>query len=141
MRLTAVEIATRQLERAVELHLDARDHVSAITLASAAGEILAQIRARMPAAATGAALTEGAEAVGRRWQRFFERKDLVEIADGFRTGLRGLQDGGGALDLDASEVARDVLERAIDAYIATAGQETEAMRRFSVLLSGSAPQP
>lgn len=136
---TRLEIAERQLERALQLYLDERDPLSAITLASAAEAILQRLL-------DTAASPPGAEAAGeravhftRRWRRYFRQRSLIRIAEAVRTGLQHFPEEDAAFEPD--DVARDVLERAIVKYEALTGKLSPRMRRFGALLLEEAARP
>ena len=125
-----LEIAERQLERALQLYFDERDHLAAITLASAAEAILERLLEADRAPVAGRE-PKRASQFARRWRTYFRHKSLIEIAEAVRTGLRHLPDEDASFDPE--DVARDVLERAIEKHVALTGQLSPRMRRFRAL--------
>ena len=136
---TRLEIAELQLERALQLYLDERDYVPAITLASAADAILERL---LETAAPGADDRSGrrrAAEFTRRWRGFFRHKELIELAEAVRTGLRQVPEHDPTFEPD--DLARDILERAIAKHLRLAGTLSPRMRRFRALGLDDAGQP
>jgi hypothetical protein len=138
MRLNRLQIAETQLERALELYLERQDSLSAATLASAAEQILSRLLDRHGPAAPPAAPLDGPRTLSHRLNRYFRRKELVEFAEGLRSGLEQ-PEGDDELGFDPDEAARDILDRAITSYATLTGRTSGRMLRFQSLLIEQPP--
>lgn len=136
---TRQEIAGAQLERALQLYLDERDHIAAITLASAAEAILEGLLEEAGPSRPPATARDGAIQFSRRWRHYFRHRPLIRIAEAVRTGLRHVPEDDAAFEPD--DVARDVLARAIAKQMELTGRLTPRMRRFGTLLLDEARRP
>lgn len=138
MRLSRLQVAEAQLERALELYLERRDSLPAATLASTAEAILSRLLERHGPASPPAAALEEARALSHRLSRYFRRKELVEVAEGLRSGLKHPEDDD-ELVFDPDEAARDILDRAITSYVRLTGRASGRMQRFQALLIEQPP--
>ena len=136
---TRLEIAELQLDRALQLYLEERDQLSAITLAGAAEAIVQGLLESSDAVPGPEGAKERAAQFSRRWRRYFRRRSLIQIAEAVRTGLQRVPDEDAVFEPD--DVARDVLERAIAKYVTLTGKLSPRMRRFGALLLDDAARP
>ena len=138
--LSNLDIAERQLERSIELFLDRKDFVSALTLAGAAEEILgkllkAQDKKHWLEEITGAAL----KALGYRKSDMETpsanqaRKGIVALANRSRNSLKHYNDDG-SITLEIDVEAADMIDRAVSNYWKLTQRETGAMGRFRELV-------
>ena len=144
--LSNLEIAERQIERSIELFLEKKDYVSALTLAGAAEEILGKLlkdqgKKHWLEEITGAAL----KALGYRKSELETppaaqaKKEIVEIANRSRNSMKHYnKDGSITLKIDVE--AANMIDRAISNYWELTQRETGAMGRFNelVLMEGEA---
>lgn len=115
-KLTKIEIAERQLFKAIELYLADQDLVSVITLAGAAEEILGQLVRRRGGKS---ALDEKVTVLCGLFEAVFKtpanRKEFVDLRNEARNELKhiGKSDH---IELDLEQEAVKLLARAIDNY-------------------------
>jgi len=127
--LTKIQIAERQLDRALILFLDESDYACSITLAGASEEILGKLINTM---GEKHSLGEFVEVCVRTGKIIFNEdwpeKHFAEMANYFRNGLKHYSDGD-SLTIPR-EAAVEILDRAIENYWKITGIETARMRQF-----------
>ena len=125
-----LEVVRQQFERALQLYLDEKDYVCAITLAGAAEEPLG----KMLKYKTDSNLLENlAEVMATLIKKFGgetpSRKEAIANVNRVRDWLKHYKDGTD-LEFDAKWEAHEIIDRAISSYFELIGEETELMRRF-----------
>ncbi|HHI94924.1 MAG TPA: hypothetical protein ENK04_15715 [Gammaproteobacteria bacterium] len=133
IKLSKLEIAKIQLNRAIILFLSGEDYVSAITLAGASEEILGKLLKN-----TG--LTNSLEDLVEESQEYqvkehgeaSNKKDIVSLANYYRDRLKHINDGKDLL-FSVDYEAAYLIDRAISNYFKITGDETREMISFREL--------
>lgn len=128
--LTNLEIAERQLDRAISLFFDEEDCISALTLAGAAEEILGKL---LTANGNSHCLDEIID-FSLKFQNIDTgdqraRKEVSNIANFFRNRLKHFN-AQGEVTFSVDFYAAEVIERATTNYWNYTGEETPPMIRF-----------
>ena len=124
-----LELATMQLERAIQLYIDEKDYVSSVTLAGAAEEILGTLltkRGKTPVLHSFVQLCMflGQAAPGDK-EAYATYRDMENA---IRNGLKHYSDGE---DIEVPQAAAaDMIERAIDNFIRLTGRDSTAILRY-----------
>lgn len=131
LKLTNLQVAEIQINRAIRLFLDNKDYVSALTLAGAAEEILGNLLTR---AGQQNALDEAVEASIAMEKLLLrnngsEPKDVRDIANYFRNRLKHYNDNE-PLGFSADYYAADMIDRAMQNYFKVTSWETPEMIQF-----------
>ena len=127
--VSKLDVATRQLERALGLFLDEDDLISSITLAGAAEEILGKLLEKQGKKSTHGEFAEGCVEVGKRvFGEEWPAKHFSEMATYFRNGLKHY--GQGETLTVPRDASIEILDRAIENYWKLLAEETALMRRF-----------
>lgn len=139
--ITNLEIAERQLERAIEIFLDKKDYVSALTLAGAAEEILGKILNQRGDVHWLDKILDGAlRALGFRKRTFDSpeakkaRKEVAALANYHKNRMKHYN-AGGSLTFEPYLEAVEMIERAMSNYSKLTGRQTGAMDRFKELVT------
>jgi hypothetical protein len=134
--LTNLEIAQRQLERSIDLFMDAKDFVSALTLAGAAEEILGKLLNKTGKTHWLDEVLDGAlEALGFVKEETESpdakkaRKEVADVANFYKNRLKHLSNEE-HLSFPVDVKAAEMIARAISNYRELTGTETDAMGRF-----------
>jgi vacuolar-type H+-ATPase subunit F/Vma7 len=138
--LSNLEIAHRQIERAIVLFLDDRDYVSALTLAGAAEEILGKLLNNEGKEHWLDSIAKAAlRALGFRKKELKTpealktKKEIVNIANQHKNTFKHYNnDGTATLFVDVA--AAEMIERAISNYFDLTQRETGAMGKFKELI-------
>jgi hypothetical protein len=138
--LSNLEIAHRQIERAVVLFLDDKDYVSALTLAGAAEEILGKLLNKEGKEHWLDSISKGAlQALGfpkkelETPEALKARKEIANIANHFKNTVKHYNDDG-TIKLLVDVAAAEMIDRAISNYFNLTQRETGAMGRFKELI-------
>lgn len=131
LKLTNLQVAEIQLNRAIRLFLGERDFVSALTLAGAAEEILGSLLTK---AGQKNALQETVEASIAMEKLLLRNngskpKDVRDIANYFRNRLKHHNDNE-PLGFSADYYAADMIDRAAQNYFKLTAWETPEMIQF-----------
>lgn len=138
--LTNLEIAHRQLERSIELFLDRRDYISALTLAGAAEEILGKLLREegkthwLDEITTGALKLLGFDGEAPQSPEAKQAgKEIANISNYYRNRCKHFSDVDHvAFTVDVQ--AAEMIDRAISNYWQLTQRETGAMGRFRELI-------
>jgi hypothetical protein len=138
--LSNLEIAHRQIERAIVLFLDDKDYVSALTLAGAAEEILGKLLNKEGKEHWLDSISKGAlRAMGFRKSELQTpealkgRKEISDIANRHKNMLKHYNSDG-TITLLVDVAAAEMIDRAISNYFDLTQRETGAMGRFKELV-------
>ena len=138
--LSNLEVAHRQIERAIVVFLDDKDYVSALTLAGAAEEILGKLLNNEGREHWLDSISKGAlRALGFRKKEFETpealkaRKEIANIANRYKNRLKHYNDDG-TITLLVDVAAAEIIDRAISNYFDLTQRETGAMGRFKELV-------
>lgn len=139
--LSNLQIAHRQIERAIVVFLDDKDYVSALTLAGAAEEILGKLLNKEGKEHWLDSISKGAlRALGFRKKEFETpealkaRKEIADIANQHKNRLKHYNNDG-TITLLIDVAAAEMIYRAISNYFDLTQRETEAMGRFKELVT------
>jgi hypothetical protein len=133
--LTKLQVAERQLDRALQLFLDDSDYACAITLAGANEEILGKLLESAGEKHSLSELIDGCVKTGKvLFDEEWPAKHFADMANHFRNGLKHFSDG--ATLMISREAAVEMLDRAIDNYWKLTGSETPRIRRFMEIAHG-----
>lgn len=130
VKLSKLQIATSQLETAIELYLEGDDLVSVVTLAGAAEEILGKLAVN---AGVPSAFEEALDRLCGMYEAMFnelpDRKAFAELRNRARNEFKhiGLQPD---VDVDLEREAVNMLRRAIENYRKHDSRFRELFRRF-----------
>src|SRR5690625_1090841 len=132
--LSNLDIAERQLERALSLFFAEQDYISSLTLAGAAEEILGKILNEEKSAPHALAdLIEGAlklnEVQAGSSEEKGAKKAIANIANHFKNRLKHYNIDG-SITFSTDFYAAEIIDRAIKNYFAVTGAETALMLRF-----------
>jgi hypothetical protein len=138
--LSNLEIAHRQIERAIVLFLDDRDYVSSLTLAGAAEEILGKLLNKEGKEHWLDSISKGAlRALGFRKRELQApealkaKKEIANIANRHKNAFKHYNiDGTVTLLVDVA--AAEMIDRAISNYFDLTQRETGAMGKFKELI-------
>ena len=132
--LSNLEIAKRQLNRAILLFFDEKDYVSSLTLAGAAEEILGKILNHEMSSShsldeviNGALKLNNVPIGGHEEKK--AKKEIANIANYFKNRLKHYN-AEGELTFSVDFYAAQIIDRAIENYFKTTGNETPQMARF-----------
>ncbi|MBI3527322.1 MAG: hypothetical protein HY067_05065 [Betaproteobacteria bacterium] len=129
LTLTRVEIAEHQLERALQLFLDEKDYVCAITLAGASEEILGKLLEKEGKEHALGSFITACVATGKVvYNENWSQKLFADMANSFRNDLKHYTNERSVTI--PREAAVEILDRAIENFWALASRETPNMRRF-----------
>lgn len=138
--LSNLEVAHRQIERAIVVFLDDKDYVSALTLAGAAEEILGKLLNKDGKEHWLDSISKGAlRALGFRKKGFETpealkaRKEIANIANRYKNRFKHYNDDG-TITLLVDVAAAEMIARAISNYFVLTQRETEMMGRFKELI-------
>jgi len=138
--LSNLEIAHRQIERAIVLFLDDHDYVSALTLAGAAEEILGKLLNQEGKEHWLDSISKGAlRALGFRKREFQSpealkaRKEIAHIANRHKNTFKHYNNDG-TVTLLVDVAAAEMIDRAISNYFDLTQKETGAMGKFKELV-------
>ncbi|MGM8063166.1 hypothetical protein [Vogesella indigofera] len=138
--LSNLEIAHRQIERAIVLFLDDRDYVSALTLAGAAEEILGKLLKKEDKEHWLDSISKGALRALGFLEREFQtqealkaRKEIANIANRHKNIFKHYNDNG-TVTLLVDVAAAEMIDRAISNYFDLTQRETGAMGKFKELV-------
>lgn len=135
--LSKLEIAQRQLERAICLFVDESDYICAITLAGASEEILGKLLEQQGMQPALANFVEACLKMGRHiYKEDWAKKDFVAMENHFRDGLKHITDGE-PLSVPR-EAAIEILDRTIENYWRLTGHESASVRRYMVVAHAGA---
>lgn len=131
LKLTNLQVAQIQLNRAISLYLGERDYVSALTLAGAAEEILGSL---LNKAGQKNALEETVEASIAMEKLLLgndgsKPKDVRDIVNYFRNRLKHYNDNE-PLGFSADYYVADMIDRAAQNYFKLTSWETPEMIQF-----------
>jgi hypothetical protein len=130
LKLTKLEVAEIQLNRAIKLFLTGDDYVSAITLAGASEEILGKLLKQRGLANALEELVERSRRVQtERDGEAGEKKTYVSLVNYFRDRLKHISDGAGLL-FSVDYEAAILIERAMSNYVRLTGRESADMAAF-----------
>jgi hypothetical protein len=130
MKLTKLQVAEVQLERAISLFFEEKDFISSITLAGAADEIFGKLRE-----------AEGESNSYNELNKLFtflrqsmlqdrpSGKEFNRLVNGIRNSLKHIGDGK-EMEFDPEQEAVNIIDRAIENYFALTGNESELMGKF-----------
>lgn len=132
--LSNLEIAERQLDRAISLFFSEKDYVSALTLAGAAEEILGKIlnhEMNVPHALDE--IIKGTLKLNKVPAGGSEEKEAIKaaanMANYFRNRVKHYN-AEGQIHFSVDFYAADIIDRAIENYFAVTNYETPLMVRF-----------
>ena len=134
--LSKLEIAKRHLDRAVLLFLDEKDFVCAITLAGAAEEVFAQLLLLEGGKTSADEWIDTTLAVGNIENTRANRQEIRGMLNWHRNELK--HHGGREGDEPEDEVvvhrgdAVEVLDRAVDNYVALTGDRSDLILRYQM---------
>lgn len=138
--LSNLEIAHRQIERAIVLFLDDRDYVSALTLAGAAEEILGKLLNKEGKEHWLDSISKGAlRALGFRKRELQTpealqtKKEIANIANRYKNTFKH-HNNDGTITLLVDVAAAEMIDRAISNYFDLTKRETGAMGKFKELI-------
>ncbi|HEY3431578.1 MAG TPA: hypothetical protein VGK09_03415 [Rhodocyclaceae bacterium] len=138
--LSNLEIAHRQIERAIVLFLDERDYVSALTLAGAAEEILGKLLNKEGREHWLDSISKGAlRALGFRKKELQTpealkaKKEIANIANRHKNTFK-YYNTDGTITLLVDVAAAEMIDRAISNYFDLTQRETGAMGKFKELI-------
>ncbi|MBB3231128.1 hypothetical protein [Halomonas stenophila] len=130
--LSYLEIAERQIDRAISLFLNEKDFISSITLAGAAEEILGKMVGEADGTHVLNDLIDGSlRLLGVDANDKKARKEVANIANYYRNRVKHYSDDGGlhfSVDFEAAEI----IDRAISNYWKLTQEETPLMERFKI---------
>ncbi|MCA1798049.1 MAG: hypothetical protein LC632_00980 [Xanthomonadaceae bacterium] len=131
VNLTPLEIAERQIDRAITLFLDDADYISASTLAGAAEGIIGDLLRRGGRPYALDDIVKGAMALTKEMDPSdsSKRKDYIAFVNDFRDRLKHLKSGE-TLHCSVDYEAACLIDRAMDNYFNLTESETETMLRF-----------
>jgi len=141
--LSNLQIAERQLDRAIWLFFFEKDFVSALTLAGAAEEILGKLLKiekkrshALESLINGALILNGVPSGHADEAK--SRKELSNMVNYFKNRLKHYNDEG-SLTFSVDYYAAEVIDRASTNYFLYTGNETKLMEKFKieVLLGGN----
>jgi len=130
-----------QLDRAIQLFLDQKDYVSAITLAGAAEGLVGEMLEKNGAENALISIVKGFKRLLSEEERealcgekkTFE-KSMIDDLNLVKNWLKHYFPNSESLhidvDSDCKEIAYDLIDRASSNYVQAFGDETEQMRRF-----------
>ncbi len=125
-----LDAAEHQLERALELFLNEKDYLSAITLAGASEEILGRMVDSQDQKNAIQALSSATCAVHLKlFGQELPRKHAIGKINEVRDWLKHYTDGS-SLEFDAYSAAYDMIDRAITNFFNVSGPESDLMRSF-----------
>ena len=131
IKITKLEIAEIQLNRAINLFLSGEDYVSAITLAGASEEILGKMLNQHGLSNSLEELVDASQKVGQTlYGNSGSRKEYVSLANYYRDRLKHITDGDD-LHFSVDYEAADLIERSISNYFKLTGNQTKEMEAFS----------
>lgn len=138
--LSNLEVAHRQIERAILVFLDDKDYVSALTLAGAAEEILGKLLNKKGKEHWLDSISKGAlSALGFRIKELETpealkaRKEIANIANRHKNRVKHYNDDG-TITFLIDVAAAEMIDRAISNYFDLTQRETGAMVRFKELI-------
>jgi hypothetical protein len=138
--LSNLEIAHRQIERAIVVFLDDKDYVSALTLAGAAEEILGKLLNQEGKEHWLDNISKGAlRALGFQKRELktpeaaTARKEIANIAN-FHKNRVNHYNNDGTITFLVDAAAAEMINRAISNYFDLTKRETGAMGRFKELV-------
>lgn len=138
--LSNLEIAHRQIERAIVLFLDERDYVSALTLAGAAEEILGKLLNKEGKEHWLDSISKGAlKALGFRKKELEmpealkAKREIVNISNRHKNTFKHYNSDE-TITLLVDVAAANMIDRAISNYFDLTQRETGAMGRFKELI-------
>ncbi len=128
--LTKIDIASAQLNCAIDLYLDDTELVSAVTLAGAAEEILGKLVDSAGKQNSLKRRLASVQALSRHlWGFDGEEKAIVELRNRARDHFKHIKDGQ-EVTLDMRREAESMISRAVENYRLVVGRETKKMRQF-----------
>jgi hypothetical protein len=134
VRLTKIDVARLQLERAIDLFVNSTDFVSAITLVGAAEEILGKLVEDLGKKNALNELIDTSKAMEIRLygEADGEMKEYVSLANYFSNRLKHLNEGADLI-FNVDYEAASLISRALDNYYLIQGSSTEPMKPFEEL--------
>jgi hypothetical protein len=139
-KLSNLDIAHRQIERAIVIFLDDRDYISALTLAGAAEEILGKLLNREGKSHWLDEISSGAlELLGfsKDEQDTTDakqaKKEIAHLANFYKNRCKHIN-AEEHMNFVTDEKAAEMIDRAISNYFALTNRETGAMGRFKELV-------
>jgi hypothetical protein len=129
-KLTNLDIARHQIDRAVLLFLDKDDYISSLTLAGAAEEILgAVLRKQGKAPAIENIVAKGAEIQKTLYGIESPKRLLFNSLNEYRNKLKHFNEQE-PLHISPGYYSSRMLNRAIENYVEVCSEPTETMNRF-----------
>ena len=132
--LSYLEIATRQLDRAIALYLIEKDFISSLTLAGAAEEILGKLLNESGQHHALNYIIEGALKLNGMDSNAPEaksaEKEIANLANYYKNRLKHYNSENTTLNFSVDYYSADIIDRAISNYFAYTSLETELMVRF-----------
>ncbi|WP_423709909.1 hypothetical protein [Undibacterium sp. WLX3042] len=134
--LTNLEIAHRQLERAIDLFMGPKDYVSALTLAGAAEEILGKLLNKRGQTHWLDEITSGAlgalgfvDAEADSPEAKAARKEIANLANFYKNRCKHFSEVD-QISFPVDVKAAEMIDRAVSNYWDLTNRETGAMGRF-----------
>ena len=126
------DVALRQLETALRLYFEGEDYYSVVTLTGAPEEIFGKLVKENERENALESLRKGGAAIHKaHFDEDIPEKEISDRANRVRNFLKHWDPGKPkALEFDAPEEAKDMLDRAVDNYCGLTGSLTPAMQRF-----------
>ncbi|MDB5966280.1 MAG: hypothetical protein JWQ72_2780 [Polaromonas sp.] len=138
--LSNLEVAHRQIERAIAIFFDEKDYVSALTLAGAAEEILGKLLNKEGKKHWLDSISDGAlRALGfqkkdlKTPEAAQARKEIADIANRHKNMVKHYNNDG-TITFLVDVAAAEMIDRAISNYFDLTKRETGAMGRFKELV-------
>lgn len=138
--LSNLEIAHRQIERAIVIFLDDKDYVSALTLAGAAEEILGKLLNKEGKEHWLDSISKGALRALGFWKKELQtleaakaKKEIANIANLHKNRVKHYNNDG-TITFLVDVAAAEMIDRAISNYFDLTKRETGAMGRFKELV-------
>lgn len=130
LKLTNVDVALIQLERAIALFLDEKDYLSSLTLAGAAEEVLGELVKRHgEVAAIDRILDDGIMIQRKLYGLQSPRDKLASSLNECRNKLKHFN-GNEPLYISAGYSSSRMIERAIDNYLSMGNEKTKLIERY-----------
>ncbi len=131
IKLTKLEIAETQLNRAIKLFLSGEDYISAITLAGASEEIIGKLLNQRGHTNALEELVDISQKIEKKlYGDNVSRKDYISLANYYRDRLKHINDGAD-LFFSVDYEAAGLIDRAISNYFKLTGNQTKDMVEFS----------
>jgi hypothetical protein len=126
---TKLQVAEHQLDRALRLLLEDKDHISAITLAGASEEILGKLLNEQGEESELENFVNACVQIGMtEFKENWKNKEFVSMANYFRNGLKHYTRGD-SISIP-EEAAVEIIDRAITNYWSLTAKQSELMKQF-----------